>query len=161
MTIKQYFQYLNLKRSLLHRVKELTKSNQTGYGVYHGYLECKTKRIFAIACLGIKLAFHTEIFKYFDYFNFKIRFISLDWRVVQIDPNWVWSILGMEYFLSIPLIPVNFRSFRSSLASFEGNLSGIISTIPTKTNASYMQNRWNRQKPTNTDVSYAIFVGIS
>ena len=78
MTIKQYFQYLNLKNILFHRVKELTKSNQTGYGVYHGYLECKTKRIFAIACLGIKLAFHTEIFKYIDYLNFKIRSISLD-----------------------------------------------------------------------------------
>ena len=25
------------------------------------YLECKTKRIFGIACLGKKLVFHTEI----------------------------------------------------------------------------------------------------
>ena len=24
------------KKCLFHRVKELTKSNQTGYGVYHG-----------------------------------------------------------------------------------------------------------------------------
>ena len=77
MTIKQYFQYLNLKKCLFHRVKELTKSNQTGYGVYHGYLECKTKKS-AIACLGKKLAFRTEIFKYFDYLNFKIRSILLD-----------------------------------------------------------------------------------
>ena len=37
------------------------KSNQTRRGVYHGYLDCKTKRIFAIVCLGKKLVFHTEI----------------------------------------------------------------------------------------------------
>ena len=45
---------------LFHRAKELFKSNQTQYGVSHVYLECKTKRIFGIACLGKKLAFHTE-----------------------------------------------------------------------------------------------------
>ena len=45
--------------------KELFKSNQTGYGVYHGYLDCKTKRIFGIACLAKKLVFHTEICNYF------------------------------------------------------------------------------------------------
>ena len=50
-----------LKIGLFHRVKELFKSNQTGYGVYHGDLECKTKRVFAIACLGKKLLFNTEI----------------------------------------------------------------------------------------------------
>ena len=72
MTIKPYFQYLKLKIGLFNRVKELTKLNQTGYGVYHGYLECKTKRIFAIACLGKKLAFHTEIFEYSEYLISKI-----------------------------------------------------------------------------------------
>ena len=35
--------------------------NQTGYGVYHGCLESKTERVFAIACLGKKLVFRTEI----------------------------------------------------------------------------------------------------
>ena len=35
--------------------------NQTGYGVYHGCVECKTKRIFDVDCLGKKLVFHTEI----------------------------------------------------------------------------------------------------
>ena len=49
----------------------LLKSNETGYGVYHGYLECKIKRISAIACLGKKLAFHTEICGYFQYLIFK------------------------------------------------------------------------------------------
>ena len=39
--------------------------NQTGYGVYHGCLEAKTERIFGIACLGKKLAFHMEICYYF------------------------------------------------------------------------------------------------
>ena len=32
-------------------VKELFKSDQTRYGVSHGYLECKTKRVLGIACL--------------------------------------------------------------------------------------------------------------
>ena len=59
--ICDYFQYLNFKYIIFHREKELFKSNQTGYGVYHGYLESISKRIFAIACLGKKLALHTEI----------------------------------------------------------------------------------------------------
>ena len=46
---------------LFHRVKELSKTNQTRYGVSHVYVECKTKEIFAIAFLGKKLGFHTEI----------------------------------------------------------------------------------------------------
>ena len=50
---------------LFRRVKELSKVNQTGYGVYYGCLECKRKRIFAVACLGKKLVFHTEICYYF------------------------------------------------------------------------------------------------
>ena len=32
-------------------VKELSKVNQTGDGVYHGCLESKTERIFALASL--------------------------------------------------------------------------------------------------------------
>ena len=52
--ICNFFQYLIFKYSILHRVKEMFKSNQTWYCVYHGYLECKTKRIFAIACKGKK-----------------------------------------------------------------------------------------------------------
>ena len=52
-----YFEYLIFNYSIFHRVKEWFKSNQTGYGVYYGYLECKTKRIFAIACLGKKKFF--------------------------------------------------------------------------------------------------------
>ena len=59
--ICEYFEYLISKIGLFHRVKELFKSNQTGYGVSRVYLESKTKRIFVIACLGKKLVFHTEI----------------------------------------------------------------------------------------------------
>ena len=39
--------------------------NQTGYGVYHGCLECQTKKISAVSRLGKKLVFHTEICYYF------------------------------------------------------------------------------------------------
>ena len=35
--------------------------NQSGYGVSHVYLEYNAKEIFAIALLGKKLGFHTEI----------------------------------------------------------------------------------------------------
>ena len=50
--ICEYFEYLISKIGLFHRVKEFFKSNQTGYGVYHGQVESKTKRIFGIACLA-------------------------------------------------------------------------------------------------------------
>ena len=53
-----------LKIGLFRRVKELSKSNQTRYGVSPVYLEAKTKRIFAIALLGKKFAFQSEISTY-------------------------------------------------------------------------------------------------
>ena len=59
--ICDYFKQVILIMSLFDRVIELSKSNQTGYGVYHGYLKSKTKKNFAIACLGKNLVFHTEI----------------------------------------------------------------------------------------------------
>ena len=40
--------------SFIGSKKELFKSNRTRNGVSNVYLECKTKRIFAIACLGKK-----------------------------------------------------------------------------------------------------------
>ena len=46
-----YFQYLIFKYNIFHRVKELFKSKQSRYGVSHGYLVDKTKRIFGISCL--------------------------------------------------------------------------------------------------------------
>ena len=53
-----------LKKGLFRRVKELSKSNQTRYGVSPVYIEAKTKRIFAIALLGKKFAFQSEISTY-------------------------------------------------------------------------------------------------
>ena len=47
-------------------IKELSKCNQTRYGLSHVYLKSKTKRIFAIACLGKKLDFHTGICEFRD-----------------------------------------------------------------------------------------------
>ena len=70
--ICEYFEYLISKIGLFHRVKELFKSNQNGYGVYHGQEESKTKRILAIACLRKKLVLHTEICEYFEYLISKI-----------------------------------------------------------------------------------------
>ena len=61
-----YFEYIILKIGLFDRVKDLLKWDQTGYGVSPVYVECKTKGIFAIACLGKKLVFHTEICFYFE-----------------------------------------------------------------------------------------------
>ena len=54
------------KIGVFHRVKELFKSDQIGYGVSHVFLDYKTKRIFAIACLGEKLVLHTEICDYLE-----------------------------------------------------------------------------------------------
>ena len=69
--ICDYFQCLIFKYSIFHRVKEMFKSNQSGYGVYQGYLEYETKRILAINCLEKKLTFHTEICDYFQCLVFK------------------------------------------------------------------------------------------
>ena len=62
--ISTYSLILFSKIEKFYRVKELSKLNQTWYGVSHVYLECKAKRIFGIACLGKKLVFHTEISTY-------------------------------------------------------------------------------------------------
>ena len=56
--------FIILKIGLFRRVKELFKSDQTRYEVSHGYLECKVKKIFAIACLGKKFVFQSEILTY-------------------------------------------------------------------------------------------------
>ena len=67
--IRKYLTYsliLFSKKQKFYRIKELSKCNQTRYGLFHLYLESKTKRIFAIACLGKKLDFHTGICYYFE-----------------------------------------------------------------------------------------------
>ena len=85
-----YSKYVILKRGLLK-----TKSSQTRCGVSHVYLKCKTKRIFAIACLRKKLGFHTEFCDYFEYLilnNFENGSFWLGHRVDQIELNVVWTI---------------------------------------------------------------------
>ena len=54
------------KIGLFRRVKDLSKSHQTRHRESHVYLECKTKKVFAIACLGKKLDFHTGICEFRD-----------------------------------------------------------------------------------------------
>ena len=49
-------------------VKEMLKSNQTRYGVSHGYLDCKQKEFLGLPCLGKKLVLHTETCDYFESF---------------------------------------------------------------------------------------------
>ena len=50
-----------LKIGLFCMVKNFMKLNQTWYGVSHVCLKFRLKRIFALACLGKKLVFHTGI----------------------------------------------------------------------------------------------------
>ena len=64
--IQTYSLILFSKLQKFHRIKELSKSNQTRYGVSHMCVDCKTKRIFAIACLGKKLVLHAGICYYFE-----------------------------------------------------------------------------------------------
>ena len=59
----------NFKVGLFHVVKELSKSNQTGYGVSHGHLESKTRRIFATACQGKKVGNSIGNIDLFEYYS--------------------------------------------------------------------------------------------
>ena len=68
------------------RVKELSKSNQTWYGVSHVYLEYKIKIISAIACLE-KVRISIRNIDSFSYSILKIIEIFSDQRVVQSEPN--------------------------------------------------------------------------
>ena len=83
---------LNVEYSIFYRVKEMFKQNQTRYGLYHGYLDCKTKRIFAIVCLGKKVSFSYGNLRISQKTNFKNRSFSSGQGVVQIEPYSVWSI---------------------------------------------------------------------
>ena len=70
----------------------MSKLNQIWYGVYHGCLECKTKRIFVIACPGKKVRISIGNIDLFAYSIFENIEISSGQGVVQIRPNLVWSI---------------------------------------------------------------------
>ena len=65
---------MNFKNRSFYGVKEMSKSNQTPYGVSPLYLESKTKRVFGIACVRKKLVFHTEISDYFHGNNRKLPY---------------------------------------------------------------------------------------
>ena len=62
--ISSYSLILFSKIKKFYRVKEMFKSNQTWYAVSPVYVESRTKRIFAIACLGKKLVSQSEISSY-------------------------------------------------------------------------------------------------
>ena len=79
------------KLQKFYRVKELSKSNQTRYGLSHVYLERKMKRIFCIACLE-KVRISIGNFDLFGYSIFKNIELLSGQGVVQNEPNWVWSV---------------------------------------------------------------------
>ena len=66
------FKYLILKYSIFHPVKELSKSNQTWYGVSPVYIESNTKRFLGIACLGKKVSFSYGNLLLNQIFNFQV-----------------------------------------------------------------------------------------
>ena len=68
-------------------IKELSKSNQTRYGVSHVYVECKTKRIFGIACLGKKVSISYGNFLLFRISNLENRSFSYGQKLLEIEPN--------------------------------------------------------------------------
>ena len=65
--------------------------NQTRYGVYHGYLECKTKN-FCYSLSRKKVSFLYGNLRISRITNFKNRSFSSGQGVVQIEPNSVYSI---------------------------------------------------------------------
>ena len=78
------FQIKNFKNRSFDWVTELSKSNQPQYGVSSVYTNCKTRKIFDIACLGKKLFFQTEIC---DYFKSLILKYSIFDRVKELSKS--------------------------------------------------------------------------
>ena len=72
-------------------MKELFKSNQTRCGVFPVYLDSNTKSIFALACTGKKLHFHTK-FAIFANKEFKKSVFFIGSRSCLNQTK-----LGMEY----------------------------------------------------------------
>ena len=62
--ISSYLLILFSKIKKFYRVKELCKSNQNWYAVSPVYVKSRTKRIFAMACLGKKIVLQSEISSY-------------------------------------------------------------------------------------------------
>ena len=80
--------------------------NQTGYEVYHGRLECETKRIFCYSLPRKKVTVSYGNLLLFQINNFKNRSFSSGQGVVQSEPNWVWSIHGCLEFKTKRLFAV-------------------------------------------------------
>ena len=59
-----YFEYLILKYSIFHRVKELFKSNQIDIRDYQYCLSCNVKRMVHLTFLEKKFVFQSEISTY-------------------------------------------------------------------------------------------------
>ena len=63
--------------------------NQTGYGVYHGCLECKTKTELCYSSPTKKVSFSYGNLLLFQINNFKNRSFSSGQGVVRSEPNWI------------------------------------------------------------------------
>ena len=87
-----YFEYLIFKYSVFQLVRELFKSNQTGYGVYHGYLDSENKRYFCYSLRTKKVSVSYGNSRLSQISNFKNRSSRLGLRVDQKEPKPVWSI---------------------------------------------------------------------
>ena len=79
------------------------------------WLECKTKRVIGIACLGNRLLFHTELFEFFEKGILKIGLFSGQ-EVLQIKPNLVWSILRVGRLWDKKNDPPNFHGVSNVLS---------------------------------------------
>ena len=91
------------------------KSSQTRLGVSPVWLECKTKRVIGIACLGNRLLFHTELFEFLEKGILKIGLFSGQ-EVLQIKPNLVWSILTVGRLWDKKNDPPNFHGVSNVLS---------------------------------------------
>ena len=123
------------KLQKFYRVKELSKSNQTRYGVFHVYLERKTKRIFGIACLQKR-----------SFFNRKFRLIRLFY--FQKYRTFIGSMncpkrtkLGMEYPMCTQ--SVKQKEFLCSLSRKKFVFQSEISAYSLFTSLFYFQNYRN------------------
>ena len=90
--ICEFREYRILKIGLFHRVKDLSKLNQTGYEVYHGYLDCKTKKNFCDSLRRKKVSFSYVNLRISRIPNFENRSFSSGQGLVQIERKSVWSI---------------------------------------------------------------------
>ena len=85
--ICDYLKKLFLNYSIFDRVKEMSKSDQTWYGISHVYLEYKTKNNFCCSLSRKKDRISIGNINSFSYSILKIIEILSDEGVVQSEPN--------------------------------------------------------------------------